>query len=198
MTTAAAHGFFQASASVGGALIGLLFVAVSVAPERILGPNASDVHGVRAAATLTAFTNALTVALFGLVPGFDAGYPATAVAIIGILFVIGALVRVFPGWRAKQIRLLDFAFLVSLLAVFVIQLIAGIGLQRHHSDGGDLQTICTLVIVCFLIGIERAWELVGGPRIGLGHELFARVKERHGSTEEDGAEEGPARPAQLD
>jgi hypothetical protein len=187
MTTASAHGFFQACASVGGALIGLLFVAVSVAPERILGPKASDVHGVRAAATLTSFTNALTVVLFGLVPGFDAGYAATVVAVVGVLFVIGALVRVFPGWRDKQIRLLDFAFLVGLLAVFVVQLIAGIGLVRHSSDGGDLQTICTLVIVCFLIGIERAWELVGGPHVRLGHEVLARVKDRHGSAEGDGA-----------
>jgi hypothetical protein len=78
MTTTSAHEFFQASASVAGALIGLLFVAIAVAPERILGPDASDVHGVRAAATLTAFTNALAVVLFGLIPGFDAGDAARA------------------------------------------------------------------------------------------------------------------------
>jgi hypothetical protein len=64
MTTASAHEFFAASAGVAGALIGLLFVAISVAPKRIIGPDASEVHGVRAAAALTAFTNALAVALF--------------------------------------------------------------------------------------------------------------------------------------
>src|ERR1700733_9028318 len=101
MTTASAHQFFSACASVGGALIGLLFVAISVAPERILGPDASDVHGVRAVATLTAFTNALTVVLFGLIPGFHAGDAAMVVAILGLLFIAGALMRVFPGWRAK-------------------------------------------------------------------------------------------------
>jgi hypothetical protein len=177
MTTASAHEFFAASASVGGALIGLLFVAVSVAPERILGPEASDVHGVRAAATLTAFTNALTVVLFGLIPGFNAGDSAMVVAIIGLLFITGALLRVFPGWRAKEIRLVDFSFLVGLFVVFVIQLIAGLGLARHPGHSGDLKTLCVLVIVCFLIGIERAWELVGGPRVGLRQELFARVRE---------------------
>lgn len=51
MTTASAHEFFMGSASVAGALIGLLFVAISVAPEGVLGPNASEVHSVRAAAT---------------------------------------------------------------------------------------------------------------------------------------------------
>lgn len=182
MSTASAHEFFAACASAGGALIGLLFVAISVAPERILGPDASDVHGVRAAATLTAFTNALTVVLFGLIPGDNAGYPALAVAIVGLLFITAAMVRVFPGWRAKEIRLLDFTFLIGLLVVFVIQLIAGIGLARHSGDRGDLQTICTLVIVCFLIGIARAWELVGGPSVRLGREVASRVQERHSSS----------------
>ena len=185
MTTASAHEFFSASASVAGALIGLLFVAVSVAPERILGPEASEVHSVRAAATLTAFTNALAVVLFGLIPGFNVGGPAMVIAIVGLLFISGALLRVFPGWRAGRIRLVDLTFLVGLLVVFVIQLIAGLGLERHAADGGDLEALCVLVIVCFLIGIERAWELVGGPSVTLHHELFARVQQRRGSSETD-------------
>jgi hypothetical protein len=188
MTTASAHQFFSASASVAGALIGLLFVAISVAPERVLGPEASEVHSVRAAATLTAFTNALAVAMFGLVPGFDGGDAATAVAIIGLLFITAALLRVFPGWRAKRIRLVDLSFLVGLLIVFVVQLIAGIGLQRHAENRGDLQTLCVLVIVCFLIGIERAWELVGGPNVGLGHQILARIQERRESSKADDAD----------
>jgi hypothetical protein len=186
MTTVAAHEFFSASASVAGTLIGLLFVAISVAPERILGPNASDVHGVRAAATLTAFTNALAVVLFGLIPGFNSGYAATVVAIVGVLFIIAALLRVFPGWRAKQIRVVDLTFLIGLLAVFVVQLIAGIGLADHASDSGDLQTVCVLVVVCFLVGIERAWELVGGPRVGLGHEVVGRVRKGRAPSSEGG------------
>jgi hypothetical protein len=185
MTTASAHEFFSASASVAGALIGLLFVAISVAPERILGPEASDVHGVRAAATLTAFTNALTVVLFGLIPGFDAGYPAMVVAIIGLLFITGSLLRVLPAWRANRIRLVDLTFLVGLLIVFIVQLIAGIGLARHARDSSDLTTICILVIVCFLIGIERAWELVGGPSVRLHHEFLVRVREHHESSKVD-------------
>jgi hypothetical protein len=189
MTTADAHQFFSASASVGGALIGLLFVAVSVAPERILGPNAEDVHGVRAAATLTAFVNALTVVLFGLVPGFNAGKAAMVVSIFGLLFISGALVRMVPAWRAKEVRLFDLSFLFALLTVFVVQLIVGIGLAHNGSDGDDLQIICVLVIVCFLIGIERAWGLVGGPSVRLTHEVLVRVKGRRESAQEDDSPE---------
>src|SRR5471030_1834478 len=139
MTTASAHEFFTTSAEVAGALIGLLFVAISVSPHRILGPDASEIHSMRAAATLTAFTNALAVGLFGLVPGFHVGHTATVVAILGLLFVAGAVMRLLPGLRAKRVSLADFGFLLSLAVVFVIQLLAGLGLDRNDHDVGDLQ-----------------------------------------------------------
>ena len=145
MTTASAHEFFAGSASVAGALIGLLFVAISVAPEGVLGPDASEAHSVRAAAALTAFTNALAVALFGLVPGFDAGDAATVVAIFGLLFIAGSLMRVVPAWRAGRIKLSDVSYLVGLLAVFVIQLIVGLGLDpaREGTKGTCRRSACS-------------------------------------------------------
>ncbi len=179
MTTAAAREFFLGSAGVAGALIGLLFVALSVAPERVLGPDASEVHAVRAAATLTAFTNALTVSLFALVPGLNVGGATTAVAVVGLLFVAGSLLRILPVWRDGQLHLREMSFLVGLLVVFAIELVSGIGLLEHSHDPSDLQTVCILVVVCFLIGIARAWELVGGPSVSFSGQLITRAKTRH-------------------
>jgi hypothetical protein len=181
VATDSAREFFLGSAGVAGALIGLLFVALSVAPERVLGPDASEVHTVRALATLTAFTNALTVSLFGLVPGVNVGFPTTAVAIVGLLFVAGSLLRVAPLWRAGQIKLREVGFLFGLFVVLVFQLLAGIGLDADRNDSSDLQTVCILVAVCFLIGIARAWELVGGPSVSVSRELVARAKEHRPS-----------------
>ena len=186
MITTSAHEFFLASAAVAGALIGLLFVAISVSRESVSGPDASAVHEVSAAAALTAFTNALTVALFGLIPQINVGAVAETVAIVGLLFVVGGLVRVIPGWRAKRRRLDDVVFLIGLLVVFVIQLIAGLGLDRRSHDANDLETICVLVVVCFLIGIARAWELVGGPSVRLSHQILEGLWPRDEADKGDG------------
>lgn len=184
MTSASAHEFFAGSAGVAGALIGLLFVAISVAPERVLGPEAPEVHAVRAAATLTAFTNALVVSLFGLIPGFSGGDTALVVAILGMLFVVGALIRLAPVVREGELKARESGFLIGLLVVFVVQLVAGITLELHPHNRGALQAICVVVVVCFLIGIERAWELVGGPKVGLWSSLTQR-RERPGLPSHD-------------
>jgi hypothetical protein len=185
MITDSARDFFLGSASVAGALIGLLFVALSVAPERVLGPDASEVHAVRAAATLTAFSNALAVSLFGLVPGLNIGGVTTAVAVVGLLFIAGSLLRVTPLWRAGELQLREVSFLVGLAVVFVIQLVAGIGLDSDRHDPSDLQTVCILVVVCFLIGIARAWELVGGPNVSFTRQLVARARQRRSPDDSD-------------
>lgn len=174
------HDLFAASGSVAGALIGLLFVAISVAHERLQDDDSPHIHRVGAAAALTAFTNALTVSLFGLIPGDVLGATATTVSIIGLLFVLASMLSL---WRVRRrgsgpTGLRDALFLVTLAATFVVQLVGGLRLGAHPASQGDARTIAITVIVCFLIGITRSWVLIGGPSIGITSELGALVRDR--------------------
>lgn len=187
MVSAGLRDFFEASAGVAGALIGLLFVAVTVASERLSrAEHGGQLHRIRASAALTAFTNALVVSLLALDPDGTVGTTAVAVACIGLLFVTASLLSLIRLHQIHWRSLRDALFMIGLIATFVAQLISGIQVIKSPHDSNAVNSIVLLVVVCFLIGIDRAWELVGGPSIGFSHEVVAMV--RGGS---DQAEEEP-------
>ncbi|HEY2318748.1 MAG TPA: hypothetical protein VGH67_10635 [Solirubrobacteraceae bacterium] len=165
------HDFFVAAAGVAGALVGLLFVAVSVTQERLAKEGESQLHRVRASAALTSFSNALAVSLFALIPGVGVGWPAAIVAVLGLFFIAGSVMSLVRLRRRHHTGPREALFLAGQTVACLIQLIAGISATRTPGSVGDIRAVAIIVIVNFLIGIARAWELIGGPEIGLVHEL---------------------------
>jgi hypothetical protein len=169
------HDFFLGSAGVAGALIGLLFVAISVSAERLSGDGA-QVHRIRAAAALAAFLDTLAVSLFALIPGHTIGPTAVAAGGSGIAFVAAALLSLVRLRQVHWSTIRDALFLVGLTVVFVIQTLQGVDLLDQPGDAGAVDTIAILVVCCFLVGISRSWELIGGPSFGITHEVVALVR----------------------
>jgi hypothetical protein len=171
--------FFVASAGVAGALIGLLFVAITVSGARFADTDASaPLHRVRARAALTSFMNALTVSLFALIPGQTLAPASIAVACTGLVFVLATLISLARLRVLISRRVHEAVFLVGLAVVFCFQLSDGLRLNHHPRDAERVTSLAILVVVCFLIGVYRAWDLVGGPSFGLGREVTELLRDK--------------------
>jgi hypothetical protein len=169
------HDFFMTSGAAAGALIGLLFVAISVSGGRLEQQTTdAQLHRIRASASFTSFTNALAVSLFSLIPGHKIGPTALVVAAFGLYFVAASLVSLLRRGPLEWKEARDAAFILGLAVVFLVQFYEGIDVWANPGDSGSVDTIAVLVVICFLIGIARAWELIKGPEIGLVQELSRR------------------------
>jgi hypothetical protein len=167
-----------AVATCAAGLTGLLFVAISVAPREGDGRRRQPhvIQQVRAASALVAFINALSVSLFGLVPGSSAGQAALALASIGILFT-GASVRSIVTSRDVPARLAwrQAGLVAVLLAAFGAEFGCGIGLITNRTSVFGPGLLCDVLIAMLLIGIARAWELVGDRDTGILSSLAVLV-----------------------
>lgn len=191
MVPADIHDFFAASAGVAGALVGLLFVAISVSAERLAKAEAAaQVLRIRAYAALIGFTNALAVSLFALLPGDQIGGASLVVALVGLFFVAGSSLSLVRLRQLRSVSRRDVVFFVGLVVLFIYQLVCGISVLLRPSDANAVDTIGVLVVVCFLIGVARSWELIGGPSIGFGEE-FAALFRGERPDENGGANSAP-------
>lgn len=178
MTPSSLHEFFAASAGVAGALIGLLFVAVSVVHERLTADAAEQVHRIRADAALTAFSNALSVSLVALIPGHTLGWTSFIVGVLGVIFIAASLLSLMRVRETEHSSPRDSAYLIGMAVIFFLELIKGLHLIGHAHDASSADLIAGLVVSSFFVGIGRSWELIGGPTIGLASEVTATVRKR--------------------
>jgi hypothetical protein len=199
---------FVAVAGAAGALTGLLFVALSVAPRPRMGQQPDIIRQVRAGAALLAFTNALSVSLFGLVPHNEIGYPAVVVGTGGLLFTLGGVRSILADPAARRRIRSQLGLIVLLLVAFGVEIGAGINsIVDPHSDA-PIDVIGNVLAASLLIGVARSWELVGDRDTGITSSIAALAgHERHlgGSVggpadvpPDDAADPaGPASPTQV-
>ncbi|HWZ18190.1 MAG TPA: hypothetical protein VNW73_05300 [Ktedonobacteraceae bacterium] len=182
--------FFIASASAGGALVGLLFVAVSIAPEQIVAAQAPVERQAVAGSAFTALMNAFFISLFALIPNFNIGFviiPFSFVCLLTSFIQAWRLLRRTNNWQS----LLRRAFLVIIsAALYGLELWNGYQLFTDPSQPGNVYGLISCLLGAFAIGLIRAWELLGVRRYSLlgwlnplhdipNTESYSRAKNSH-------------------
>jgi hypothetical protein len=169
------HDFFSGCASVAGALIGLLFVAISVSPEKLTGDDARAEHQVRAAAAFSALVNTLVTALVALLPGASLGDAGIILAGAG-LATTSALVIVLYREHKQPIHRGDVRMLAILFVLYGLQLANALQLEGSPRSVSGIDRQGGLAIFFFLFGIARSWQLVGARAIGLASTVSTVIQ----------------------
>ena len=171
------HDFFAGCATVSGALIGLLFVAISVSPEKLAGDLASTAHIVRAGAAFSALVNTLVMALVALMPGTGLGLTSIILAGAGLSTSAGLMVLLYREHQGR-IRPGQVVVLAILVVLYGLQLACAIVLEASPKDVNQVSNLGTLAIIFYIFAIGRAWQLVGARDTGL-LSRFAEAVQRH-------------------
>ncbi len=158
--------FFVASTGAGAALVGLLFVAIAIAPERFVMGGAPSERRVVASSSFTALLNAFFISFNALVPHSNIAWLTLAMATIGftnsIFLAFTALLKP-PNWQTGIRR----AILILIgFMLYGFELYFAVLLIISPNDAGPIAELTTLVMSAYGLGIVRAWELLGASRFG--------------------------------
>ena len=160
--------FFIASSGASAALVGLLFVAVSLSPERNVSRRAPVERQAVAGGAFTALINAFFVSLVALVPHLGYGtltIPFSALSLVATIPQAWVLLRLRKGWKSLLRRLF---LILTAFGLYGYELSNGVGLIRDPGQVGFIYAMIFLLIGLFGLGLTRAWQLLGAHRYGLG------------------------------
>jgi hypothetical protein len=167
--------FFLATAGAGGAFIGLLFVAISIGPQRTFGDSAAlgALRQFLAEAALVTLVNGFVVSCIALIPGINVGWAALAGG------VWGTVTAAYLAWRIAHVHRHDpkghavwlhqlRVVSVSLLAtvVYAIETLVAIRLILQPEAESAVRALGLVIIGLYVLAMLRAWILLGDPQHG--------------------------------
>ena len=155
--------YFVASTGASAALMGLLFVSISIAPERVFGETAHAGNRALALSSFTALANAFFVSLSGLIPHTSFGLYVIIASAIALSQSLSLLLTA-GRWRREGVLLRAVTLFVAATAVYGSELVLGIELYVSNSNVGLIAVLLQVLLGVFAIGLARAWQLLGAPQ----------------------------------
>ncbi len=153
--------FFSAMAGVGATLFGLIFLVISIKPEVMDTEHTAVMRQVQAASSYSALLNPLLISLFALVPHATIGVITLCMSASGLVntFLMG--VGLFQDARSWAKKLTSAFFVTGSTVLFGFEIFYAIRLVVAPGDLSALFALTTLLVIIYLYGIARAWDLVG-------------------------------------
>lgn len=152
-----AKDFLIASVGASAAFIGLLFVAITIAPEQTFGEGADSRRQLQATGAFTALGNIFFVSLAGLLP-LHAGVAIAFVALFSVGETVSAMVslwRRFPELRGRRA-----GGLASLL-IYLLELVLALRFAFFH---GSFEGLLYTTLGLYGFALATCWQLLGGER----------------------------------
>ena len=159
--------FFIASTSAGAALVGLLFVAISIAPEHTVMVGAPLARQAVATNAFTSLLNAFFISLGALIPTSNLGWVTLVMSLTGVSSSLSLGWNLLSHRQRWQSVLRNMVLLVGSLIVYGFEFYYAVDLMKAPQDTGAVLALTELLMVVYAIGLIRAWELLGARRFGL-------------------------------
>jgi len=151
------YAYLGAAATASAALIGLLFVAVSVRDDTIFGPKAMPGGEALAITAFNGLVNSFVVSLLGLIPKVNIGEPAVIMAVVGVV----ATVRLQRRLHASR----NLIVLAVTLLAYAAQFTYGVLLILNPHDSDQVINLSFIVFVTLIVSLQRAWSLLRGKHL---------------------------------
>lgn len=167
MVPTAFLGFFAASAGASAALIGLLFVAISISPERIISQQAAPERRVAAVNIFAALLNGFFISLAALIPRTNLAYVVILLAPLSAFSslrqIVGLLQR---SWQAHeqvsaQVTARRLLLALASFAIYACEIWWAIGVFTGLFNGISGYIFIAYLLICvYTTGLTRAWGLI--------------------------------------
>jgi hypothetical protein len=145
--------FRSTSAGAAGAMIGLLFVAISLRSDLVFGEHASAKVKTLAGSSFTGLVNAFSLSILAIVPSTNIGVGMITVSLFCLYNTI-SLHRKARGTRV-QLRVL-----VLSVANYATEFAGGVTLAVRIHETWIVNGLCYVIFVSFIIALNRAWALI--------------------------------------
>lgn len=170
MLPAAYIPFFTASMGAAGALIGLLFIAISIAPERTVGKAAPPERVALAGNAFTALTNVFFVSLVALIPLATVGAVLILMGVLSCVATIRLAVNLLTGAGRGGRRLSPLqivrrlSLVLASLVIYGLQIWQGAQITAGAHGIAAYSGAAILIVSIYGLALVRMWNLLGARK----------------------------------